>query len=210
MLATQTGASFSRDGTGSGDVRVDLGSKRCGARLTLLLALAMAAALSGCGNVDLGSDQPWFRKPFDFAGKNAGYSYSDLTGSSRLNRPITANDLIDASGACPAAAQPQAAPAGAAAPATPPSALGEGVGLGMSECEVVERAGAPASVQIGNAPNGDRTTVLTYNSGPRPGVYHFERGRLMQMDAVAAPPPPPQTAKKKPAKPKKQANNNAT
>ena len=49
-------------------------------------------------------------------------------------------------------------------------------------------------------PNGDRTAILSYQSGPRPGVYHFERGRLMQMDRVEVAPPPPQ---KKPAKTKK-------
>ena len=181
---------------------MNLGSRRCGA----LLALMMATALSGCGNTELGSDQPWFRKPLDFGGRNAGYSYSDLQESSRLNRPITEADLIDGNGACPAAAQPQAAPGGPAA--TPAPALGEGVGLGMSECDVVARAGAPNNVQIGNAPNGDRTAVLTYNSGPRPGIYHFQRGRLMQMDSVAESAPPPQTAKKKPVRPKKQASSN--
>jgi len=168
----------------------------------------MAVTLSGCSNMDLGTDQPWFRKPLDFGGRNAGYSYSDLQESSRLNRPITDSDLIDANGACPAATAPQAAPGGPAAPAAPMSRLGEGVGLGMSECDVVARAGAPTNVQIGNAPNGDRTAVLTYNGGPRPGIYHFERGRLMQMDGVAETAPPPQTAKKKPAKPKNQAANN--
>jgi hypothetical protein len=66
---------------------------------------------------------------------------------------------------------------------------------------VVSRAGAPNSVQLGRNPNGDRTAVLSYQSGPRPGVYHFERGRLMQMDRVEVAEPPP--AKKKPAKTKK-------
>jgi hypothetical protein len=41
---------------------------------------------------------------------------------------------------------------------------------------------------------------LSYQGGPRPGIYHFERGRLMQMDRVEVAPPPPQ---KKPAKAKK-------
>ena len=79
----------------------------------------------------------------------------------------------------------------------------------MSECEVVWRAGAPNNVQLGNNPNGDRTAVLTFDSGPRPGIYRFERGRLMEMDGVAPPPAPPQVAKKKPVKPKKPPNNNA-
>jgi hypothetical protein len=191
---------------------VYLGSIRTGA-----LALAMAVTLGGCGP-DLTTDQGWFRKPMDFVGRNSGYTYSDLQESGRLNRPITDADLVDGNGACPAsAAAPPTAPSDQAAspgaPANPPQALGEGVGLGMSECEVVARAGQPNNVQVGKAPNGDRTALLTYDSGPRPGIYHFERGRLMQMDRVDVPPPPPppKVAKKKPAKPKKQtANNNAT
>jgi hypothetical protein len=70
----------------------------------------------------------------------------------------------------------------------------------MTECEVVSRAGPPNSVQLGRNPNGDRTAVLSYQGGPRPGIYHFERGRLTQMDRVEVAPPPPQ---KKPAKTKK-------
>jgi len=77
----------------------------------------------------------------------------------------------------------------------------------MTECEVVARAGPPNSVQLGRNPNGERTAVLSYQGGPRPGVYHFERGRLMQMDRVEVAAPPPQ-AKKKPAKTKKPATGN--
>jgi hypothetical protein len=80
----------------------------------------------------------------------------------------------------------------------------------MSECEVVWRAGAPNNVQLGQNPGAVRTAVLTYDSGPRPGVYRFESGRLMEMDGVALPPAPPQVAKKKPVKPKKPPSNNAT
>jgi len=82
--------------------------------------------------------------------------------------------------------------------------LGGGVALGMSECDIVNRAGAPNSVQLGNNPNGDRTAVLTFNAGPRPGIYHFERGALMEIDGVPAPPAAPKVAKKKPANPPKQ------
>jgi hypothetical protein len=179
---------------------VYLGSVRSG----LLAALAMASVLGGCGDVgwDAGS---LFRKPVDVVGRNSGYSYSDLQ-ESRQSRPVTDSDLVDASGSCPAAAAPPAAAGGPAggpgAPGTYTPALGEGVGLGMTECEVVSRAGQPNSVQLGRNPNGDRTAVISYQSGPRPGVYHFERGRLMQMDRVEVAAPPPQ-AKKKPAKTKK-------
>jgi hypothetical protein len=170
---------------------VYLGSIRSGA----LAALAMAGVLGGCGDVgwDTGT---LFRKPVDVVGRSNGYTYSDL-GESRLARPVTDSDLVDASGSCPAAAAP-----GSGAPGP-----GEGVGLGMTECEVVARAGPPNSVQLGRNPNGDRTAVISYQSGPRPGIYHFERGRLMQMDRVEVAPPP--QAKKKPAKTKKPATGNS-
>jgi hypothetical protein len=105
--------------------------------------------------------------------------------------------------------QAPAAPAAAAAAnqaGSPPAAtdtnglLGGGIALGMSECDVVFRAGAPNNVQIGKNPNGDRTAVLTFDSGPRPGIYHFEAGALMEIERAQT--APAQTAKKKPASPK--------
>jgi hypothetical protein len=171
---------------------VYLGSVRSG----LLAALAMAGLLGGCGDVgwDAGT---LFRKPVDVVGRSSGYTYSDLQ-ESRQARPVSDSDLVDANGGCPVAA---ASGSGAPGP-------GEGVGLGMTECEVVARAGPPNSVQLGRNPNGDRTAVISYQSGPRPGIYHFERGRLTQMDRVEVAPPPPQ-AKKKPAKTKKPATGNS-
>jgi hypothetical protein len=172
---------------------VDLGSIRSG----VLAALAMAGVLGGCADVGWDSGT-LFRKPVDVAGRSAGYTYSDLQ-EARQSRPVSDSDLVDANGSCPAAA----APGGDA------SAASEGVGLGMTECEVVARAGSPNSVQLGRNPNGDRTAVISYQSGPRPGIYHFERGRLTQMDRVEVAPPPPQQAKKKPAKTKKPATGNS-
>jgi hypothetical protein len=171
---------------------VYLGSIRSG----VLAALTMAGVLGGCADVgwDVGT---LFRKPVDVAGRSAGYTYSDLQ-ESRQSRPVSDSDLVDANGSCPAAA----------APGSDASASSEGVGLGMTECEVVARAGPPNNVQLGRNPNGDRTAVISYQSGPRPGIYHFERGRLTQMDRVEVAPPPPQ-AKKKPAKTKKPATGNS-
>jgi hypothetical protein len=163
---------------------VFVGSIRSG----VLAVLAMAGVLGGCA--DVGWDPgTLFRKPIDVAGRSSGYTYSDLQESRRA-RPVTDSDLVDANGGCPAAA----------APGSDASALSEGVGLGMTECEVVARAGPPNNLQLGRNPNGDRTAVISYQSGPRPGIYHFERGRLMQMDRVEVAAPPPQ---KKPAKTKK-------
>jgi hypothetical protein len=166
----------------------------------------------------LDNDQPWFRKHFDFAGQAGGYTFSD-TQQARQDRPITANDLIGPNGSCPPPPAPTvaAAPAATSSPAAEPvaasdssSLIGEGVALGMSECDVVWRAGAPNNVELGKGPNGGRTSVLTFNGGPRAGIYHFEGGRLMEMDEVAPLPAPAQVAKKKPVKPKKPKSNNAT
>jgi hypothetical protein len=180
---------------------VYLGSIRSGA----LAVLAMAGVLGGCGDVGWDSGS-LFRKPVDVVGRTGGYTYSDL-GESNLTRPVTDADLVDANGSCPAAASPPQSADGPAAPGSAVPGLAEGVGLGMTECQVVARAGPPNSVQLGSNPNGNRTAVLSYQSGPRPGVYHFERGRLTQMDRVEVA-EPPKPAKKTPAKTKKPASGN--
>jgi hypothetical protein len=186
-------------------------------------ALTAAIALAGCANVDFDIRQAWFAKPLDVTGRRSGYTFSELTETKQAQKPITANDLVDANGACPAQADasaqaaaglanPPTNPAGVApgtsasgaAPAPAPDAasslLGGGISLGMSECDVVARAGAPSNVQIGKNQDGDRTAVLTFRSGPRPGIYRFEGGALMEMDRVAEQAPPLQMAKKKAAK----------
>jgi len=145
-----------------------------------LVTLAMAVTLAGCSDFDTSGS--WFAKPLDVFGRNAGYTYSQLDESKQA-RPITANDLIDANGACPTAAAPDS--------------LGGGIAIGMSECDVVARVGPPTAVALGRHANGDRTAILTYQTGVRPGVYRFVAGRLKEMDRVEVPPPPPQPVKKK-------------
>ena len=184
-----------------------------------MLAAAALAGLAGClAGCGIDPTQPWFAKPFDVSGRSAGYSFSELSETKKERRALTANDYVNANGSCPApiAAAPAAPPPAAqGAPGAAPSApaadasslLGSGLALGMSECDVVDRAGAPSSVQIGSLPNGDRTAVLTFEGGPRPGIYRFVRGGLTEMDAVAPPPAPPPVAKKKPATAKKSAQN---
>jgi hypothetical protein len=207
MIATQTGA-LCGAGSDEGDVRVLSATNRYGA----LAALAMAVALPGCANLDFDSSGGWFSKPLDVTGRSGGYAYLELQ-ENRRQRVIGPNELVDGSGACPPASAPAAAPtapgATPAAPANGASTLGEAVALGMSECDVVNRAGQPSAVQLGKNPNGDRTAVLTFNSGPRPGIYHFERGALMEMDRTAMPAlaQTPAAPKKKPIK---SAKNNQT
>jgi hypothetical protein len=174
------------------------------------LALALAAALGGCANIDYETGG-WFSKPVEIIGRKGGYNYSELQDARKL-RAVTANDLIDARGACPPpVAKPPAGPAGTPAPAAAPppeSLLGNGIALGMSECDVVNRAGAPSSVEIGKNAQGERTAVVTFNAGPRPGIYRFVRGELQEIDRGAEPAAaPPDATKKKPAKTAK--NNQA-
>jgi hypothetical protein len=176
-------------------------------------ALMLAAALCGCANVNtFDQNQRWFAKPLDVTGQAGGYTFSELQETQNRQKPAGAGDLVDANGACPPApsAMPPAAPPPDAAqgPGVMPGApasdslLGQGVGLGMTECDVVYRAGAPSAVQIGGGANGTRTAVLTFNSGPRAGIYRFEGGRLTDMDGVqtaeSAPPVKKKVARKKP------------
>jgi hypothetical protein len=187
----------------------------------------MVFALGGCANNDLDTSAAWFAKPFDALGSRGAYTYSSLTDNAKEQRPITANDLIDASGACPAAPAPGALPvqpqpvsqpplqsanaAGGQVSADTASLIGGGIAIGMSECEVVGRLGRPTTINFGKNPNGYRTLVLTYSGGTRPGDYRFGAGRLTEMDGIAIPAPPPEPAKKKiakkkPAKPKPPPN----
>jgi hypothetical protein len=159
------------------------------------------------------SNQHWFSRPFDLTGHNGGYTFSELQESHEKRGPVSANDLVGGNGACPPPPEAAAAPVGApgagpaalapgagdspaaSAPAVP-SLLGAGVALGMTECEVVWRVGAPSSVQIGSNPNGDRTALLTFDSGAQAGIYHFARGRLTAMDRSAASAAQPKVSKR--------------
>jgi hypothetical protein len=121
-------------------------------------------------------------------------------------RAVTQNDLMNQDGSCampastdgvaPPSADADAALAGQGA--LPP--VQGGVGLGMTECEVVQRAGAPDTFNI-SAEGTDRVTTLTVTRGSWPGLYRFRGGRLVSMEQVAVP-----TAKQtRPTKAKKTA-----
>ena len=178
-------------------------------------AVTFAVALSGCANPDvLDSNERWFSRSFDVSGRSGGYTYTELKDTGERSHSVDASGLVSPNGACPAppaqvapaapaAAGPGVMPNGAPPDVAAPSMLGAPIALGMTECQVVDRAGAPTAVQIGANPNGDRTALVTYDSGPRPGIYHFERGRLMDMDRVAVAAPEPKVMKKKPKVAKK-------
>lgn len=181
-------------------------------RSRAVAALTLALGLCGCASSDMfDTNERWFQKPFDFTGRNGGYTFSELQETNGRRGGVGANQMVDGSGACPAmpAPNPAAAPAAAEGPGagSAPAAsveplLGGAIALGMTECDVVYRAGAPSNVQIGTNPNGTRSAVLTYNGGPRPGIYRFEAGRLADMDRVEVAeskpvPKPKKLAKKK-------------
>jgi hypothetical protein len=191
-------------------------------RIALVCVFALGAGLAGCKNAtSVFQDQNeggWFTKPIlttpDWAKPDSVAKSADLGPKG----PVGPNDLVAANGQCvggaqmaqAAAAQPADRPvgsvagdlAGAPMPADPgaPQVMG-GIALGMTECQAVQRAGVPGNVSIGAGQGGERSVVLTYLSGPWPGIYRFADGRLKVIDRAPAPPeepkPPP---KKKPAK----------
>ena len=71
-----------------------------------------------------------------------------------------------------------------------------GISLQMTECDVVGRIGTPDRVDLGSTERGDRSAVLTYTRGARPGVYRFSGGRLTSIErgAESAPERPKKAA----------------
>jgi hypothetical protein len=178
----------------------DLGTKKVANVSTRFPgALAAIIVVSSFSLIGCEDGNKWFDKPINPFRAPSGYSYSSLSDA-RVDRPITANDLMDANGACPTFTPPAA---GAGAPQDAAALYVGGVALGMSECEVVSRLGQATSVAFGPAPNAARSVVLTYQAGPRPGIYRFAGGRLSEMDRVEGLPPAAEkkAAKKKPPKP---------
>jgi hypothetical protein len=170
-------------------------------------ATALALTLAACS-----LDSGLFSKSDPKA--DATFALNQAPRGEDRNRPVRPDDLIDASGHCagePAAAAPQAlnftaGPQSGPAPASPapPGASGSappvrtGVGLGMTECEVVRTLGHTDRIEISTNERGLRSVTLTYLTGERPGIYRFEAGRLDSLERVDEAP-----AAHKPAKPKK-------
>jgi hypothetical protein len=104
------------------------------------------------------------------------------------------------------AAAPAAAPPNPGLDRLEPTATPQvtgGIALGMTECQAVERAGLASNVAIGAGDKGERKVVLTYLSGPWPGIYTFADGRLKVIDRAPEQPKPAKSGPKK--APKKKA-----
>jgi hypothetical protein len=150
----------------------------------------------------LSKDAEWFSRSGRLFIRNISIETAPLTP----DKPVTAEDLVSADGACPGMA-PAGGPAdanaltdGTAGAPVVPSTRGT-VALGHTECDVVRGIGAPGNVSLSNNERGDRVAVVTYTQGQRAGIYTFTAGRLSSIERgpeqVA-----PKTAKPKP-KPKK-------
>jgi hypothetical protein len=175
--------------------------------MKLALLVVLAAALAGCSsNVFEDGKFSKLGMPELLPKSDSSTPVKSAEGDFMSSAPVAPEDYVDASGACAgsAPAAPQAAENAVgpdAAPAPPPVA--GGIALGMTECQVVQRAGQPGNVEISAEANSSRATVLTYMTGTWPGIYRFSAGRLKEIERVAAPPPPPKAVKKKKAaKPK--------
>src|SRR5262249_45861511 len=169
--------------------------------LSIVFACTAALAVAGCKNTaqvfEDQNDGGWFSKPFiakpDWARASTGNVSLGPQG------PVGPDDMVSTEGQCAApaaglaqsgeAANPSGGPAAAQAAAAPDSGLQRlettsaplvtgGIALGMTECQAVQRAGTPSNVAISTGDRGERKVVLTYLSGPWPGIYTFSGGRL--------------------------------
>ena len=173
----------------------------------MLALLLFAPMLAGCGATAsdnfapdlISKDAEWFSRTGRLFIKNVSIDTPPLTP----DKPVTAEDLVSAEGACPGMAaanvptNANASSDGNAAPAPAPASAGT-VALGHTECDVVRGIGAPDAVNISKNPRGDRVAVVNFSQGARAGIYTFTAGRLTSVERGAEP-----VAEPKPTKPKK-------
>jgi hypothetical protein len=149
----------------------------------------MAALLLSACSTDAVSDFKTLN--FMKKGLNAIIPLSEETEESApvgKHEPTPA-ELVDANGACVAAGSNSA-------PAAAPT-------LEMSECSVVQLLGPPQKIEIGANELGDRTAVMYFSKGQRPGIYRFTDAQLKSIERIGEPAAPAKP--QKPAKPTKQA-----
>ena len=170
-------------------------------RVGPLAAALLLAALTGCSG-----EMPSMPK-FDLGITRADTNFFVKDDKPPL-RQVTGEELIGADGRCagdavgrPSALNFQAGPAAPGSPPPPGPAEGAasgpvrtGVGLGMSECDVVRALGVTDRIELSSNERGERSLVLTYPKGNRPGVYRFVAGRLTSIERV------PDAAASKPAR----------
>jgi hypothetical protein len=165
--------------------------RRTGYRRVLVHGAAIVAL--GCGLAACGSVQNMMPDPANFRLPDRSVFLPTTSNSYAYpvsaSGPVAPADLVDGQGQC----------AGAAPAASDAAAAARGVGLEMTECEVVRAIGPPQAVEITPQPGGQRSIVMKYTAGERAGIYQFVGGRLKGIERGNEP-PAPTVAKKPPAK----------
>lgn len=149
-----------------------------------IVLAVVAMMLGGCGSGRVSLDPGnWFSGSASdsrpVTGEETGFTVSRGPAEGASARAVTGSDLVGADGRCEgvSAESPAAAP-------------GRGIGLTMTECELVAVAGAPEQVNIGGSDGGERRAVLTYTKGDNAGIYTFMSGRLKIIERLPTPPKP--------------------
>jgi len=155
--------------------------------------MLLAPVVAGCTSTTpewMSQDADWFKR----SGRVFSRSISIETPPLTPDKPVTAEDLVSADGACPGMAPPPG-PADANASTTAP--MGGTVALGHTECDVVRGIGAPSTVNLSNDAIGRRVAVVTWTTGPRAGIYTFTAGRLSSIEGTPEAPAVPKATKPK-------------
>jgi hypothetical protein len=177
-------------------------------RLCLRAAACAAAALAvaACTTMPELNEVKLVPEMRTFLPSNSS-TYLNATAMRTL-RPVGPEDFVDGQGMCAGMPGPAAAAEGG-----PPAAEGQlqmvrPVALEMTECEVARALGTPASAEAGTNEGGQRSLVMTYPAGDRPGIYRFVAGRLVSIERGPEPPAPAKPEKKpgKKAAPAKKPN----
>lgn len=151
------------------------------------LVAAAALAVAGCSSLPDPSQVKLLPSASAFVPSTPGQFAKATVNSSR---PVSPGDLVDAQGACPAATS-------SSEPGATERPL-RGVGLDMTECEVVQTIGPAQSTEIGTNERGERSVVMTYATSERSGIYRFTGGRLTTIERGPEPAAPQRPARPKP------------
>jgi hypothetical protein len=166
---------------------MDVIARWTGGRLMLARSAVIGALASGvaaCGSVqNMIPDPANFRLP-----DRSTFLPTTSNAYAFPISPVAAvgpADLVDGQGVC-----------AGTAPVAANAASPRGVGLDMTECEVVRALGQPQSVDLTPQPGGQRRVVMMYKTGERAGKYEFVDGRLTGIERGDE---PPSAVAKKPA-----------
>lgn len=128
--------------------------------------------------------------------------WAKFTGTKATTlRAVTQDDLVTSDGRCAAIEQNVAQTTDGSAPNIPEAnsdtlagqgplpSVQSGVALSMTECQVVQRTGAPERIDI-SAEGVERISTMTVTRGSSPGLYRFRGGRLVSIERIDVPAPP--------------------